>query len=132
MIHIRDKHNTRYTNQEYKGEHIKKSLRNISYYHGYKGYRFIKNKNNLINFNNFNEIVELNKFDMELKSLIYPKIMVLETAIKNHVLESIFQYTRKTDFESIYSEILTSYNEIQRSDYRNSNAYNNAYRKKVK
>lgn len=131
MIHIRDKHNIDIGTGVCKGGTHKKSLRNIGYYHGYKGYRFIKNKNNLINFNNFNEIVELNKFDMELKSLIYPKIMFLETAIKNHVLESIFQYTRKTDFESIYSEILTSYNEIQRSDYRNSNAYNNAYKKRL-
>ena len=52
----------------------KRKLRNLGYYHGYKGYRYIRNKSNPINFTDFNQIIALNKFDMELKSLFYPKI----------------------------------------------------------
>lgn len=38
------------------------ALRNIGYYHGFKGYRFIR-------------------FDMQLKTLFYPKVMFIENAL---------------------------------------------------
>lgn len=131
MKHMRVKHNIDIGTGVHNGGTHKKDLGNIGYYHGYKGYRFIKNKNNFINFNDFNEIVNINKFDMELKTLIYPKIMFLETSIKNHVLKSMFQYTKKTDFESIYKDILISYREIKRSDFRDNNRYQDEYKKRL-
>ncbi|WP_338627735.1 Abi family protein (plasmid) [Clostridium baratii] len=131
MKHMRIKHNIAIGNGVHKGGTHKKDLENIGYYHGYKGYRFIKTKNNVINFNNFNEIVNINKFDMDLKTLIYPKIMFLETSIKNHVLESMFQYTKKPDFESIYNNILISYREIRRNEFRNNQSYQTEYQKRL-
>lgn len=77
MRYLRNTHNI-----QIQGSTQKKKLKNIGYYHGFKGYRFIKNPNNSINYTDFNEIVALNKFDMDLKSLLYPKIMFLETALK--------------------------------------------------
>ena len=50
------------------------SLRNIGYYHGYKGYRFIRTPNQRIPFSSLDEVIALNKFDMQLKALIYPKV----------------------------------------------------------
>ena len=50
------------------------SLRNIGYYHGYKGYRFIRTPNQRIPFSSLDEVIALNKFDMQLKTLIYPKV----------------------------------------------------------
>ena len=64
MRYLRNTHNI-----QIQGSTQKKKLKNIGYYHGFKGYRFIKNPNNSINYTDFNEIVALNKFDMDLKSL---------------------------------------------------------------
>ena len=61
-------------------------LRNLGYYHGYKGYRFIKNPSHKIAFTNFDQVIAINEFDMQLKSLFYPKVMFIETALKNYVI----------------------------------------------
>lgn len=129
MKHMRDKHNIKIGAGVHKSGSHKKDLSNIGYYHGYKGYRFIKNINNIIDFNDFNEVVNINKFDMDLKALIYPKIMFLETAIKNHTLETIFNHIKKSDFESIYDNILVSYKEIKRCDFRSNESYQIGYKK---
>lgn len=131
MKHMREKHNIAIGTGVHRGGTHKKELGNIGYYHGYKGYRFIKNINTPIIFNDFNQIIDINKFDMNLKALIYPKIMFLETAIKNHVLESIFKHTKKSDFENIYEEILISYREIRRSDFRDNRRYQEEYKKRL-
>lgn len=87
----------------------KRKLRNLGYYHGYKGYRFIKNTSNPIVFSDFNEIIAINKFDMQLKTLLYPKIMFLETALKNYVLEIILNESHTSSFNTIYEKNLTEY-----------------------
>ena len=101
MRYLRNTHNI-----QIQGSTQKKKLKNIGYYHGFKGYRFIKNPNNSINYTDFNEIVALNKFDMDLKSLLYPKIMFLETALKNHVLNIILEESNSSSFFLIYEKIL--------------------------
>lgn len=93
MRYLRNTHNI-----QIQGSTQKKKLKNIGYYHWFKGYRFIKNPNNSINHTDFNEIVALNKFDMDLKSLLYPKIMFLETALKNHVLNIILEESNSSSF----------------------------------
>ena len=65
------------------------SLRNIGYYHGYKGYRFIRTPNQRIPFSSLDEVIALNKFDMQLKTIIYPKVMFIENALKSYVIEAI-------------------------------------------
>ncbi|MGL5764933.1 MAG: Abi family protein [Sarcina sp.] len=111
MKHMRDKHNIQIGTGVERGGRHKIELQNFGYYHGFKAYKFVKTTNNRLNISNFNEIVYINQFDMELKGLIYPKIMFLESAIKNHTLVSIFDHTKKIDFDSIYNELLTSYKE---------------------
>ena len=71
------------------GSTQKRKLRNIGYYHGYKGFRFIGKSTNAIPYTDFKELMAIYEFDMQLKSLLYPQLMFIETALKNYVLEEI-------------------------------------------
>lgn len=69
----------------------KRELKNLGYYHGYKGYRFAGIAKNRLHLQSFEQISSLNSFDMALKSLIYPRIIAVETALKNYTLEEVLQ-----------------------------------------
>ena len=62
----------------------KKRIEEPGYYHGYKGYRFAGIAKNRLHLQSFEQISSLNSFDMALKSLIYPRIIAVETALKNY------------------------------------------------
>ncbi len=100
------------------------NLRNIGYYHGYKGYRFIKNSKNKINFNNFSEIVALNKFDNDLKAILYPKVMFIENSLKSYVLESVLNESNSEYLDDIFSSCLTDYKKYVKGS--------ESYKKKIK
>lgn len=78
MRHLRDNHGI-----EISGSKQKRDLLNIGYYHGYKGYRFIGHSSNQIPYSDFDEVVGVYDFDTNLKTILYPRIMFIETAIKN-------------------------------------------------
>jgi abortive infection bacteriophage resistance protein len=84
------------------GSSQKRKLRNIGYYHGFKGYRFIRRPSQQITFSDFNEVLAINKFDMDLKALLYPQIMFIETALKNYVLEVVLYQAKTESFNIIY------------------------------
>ncbi|WP_409273325.1 Abi family protein [Neobacillus sp. SCS-31] len=115
MKYLRDTHGI-----QINGSHQKQKLRNIGYYHGFKGYRFIKQPNRRIIFTDFNEIMALNKFDMELKTLFYPQMMFIETALKNYMLEVIVKHARTDSFDQVYENHLTYYktHHIGSDDYK--------------
>lgn len=123
MKYLRDKHYI-----DINGSNHKTKLRNLGYYHGFKGYRFVKHTSNRLNFIDFNEVIAINKFDMDLKTLLYPKIMFLETAIKNYALEIVLQESKTNDFNEIFETLLT--------DYRNysvgSDRYKSAMQKRLR
>lgn len=48
-------------------------------------------------------------FDMRLKSLLYPQIMFLETAIKNYALEIIVDRAQSERFVDVYSKLMLDY-----------------------
>ena len=77
MRHLRDEHNI-----SINGSKNKRDLLNMGYYHGFKGYRFIGQSENRIQFSNFDEVVGIYEFDSNLNTLLYPRIMFIETAIK--------------------------------------------------
>ena len=112
MKHIRDNHNI-----SINGSRQKTNLINMGYYHGYKGYRFIKDVTNKPPYNDFEEITVVYKFDMKIKSLFYPHIMFIETAIKNRILETLVGYGNM-DLETVFNKHLTSYQQYQSSDNR--------------
>lgn len=82
MKYLRSKHNIAVKSNQ------AQDLRNMGYYHGFKGYRFIRVPSQRILFTSLDEIIALNKFDMQLKALFYPKVMFIENALKSYVIES--------------------------------------------
>lgn len=118
MRHLRDKHGI-----EINGSKQKKDLLNIGYYHGYKGYRFIGQANHQIPYTNFDEVVGVYEFDTNLKTLLYPRIMFIETAIKNYTLNTLIGIG-PVDFDFVFSHLL--------NDYKKENTGNSKYRDKMK
>jgi abortive infection bacteriophage resistance protein len=118
MRHLRDKHGI-----EISGSKQKKDLLNIGYYHGYKGYRFIGQANHQIPYTNFDEVVGVYEFDTNLKTLLYPRIMFIETAIKNYTLNTLIGIG-PVDFDFVFSHLL--------NDYKKENTGNSKYRDKMK
>lgn len=96
----------------------KRQLQNIGYYHGFKGYRFIREDKNRINFESFDEIVALNQFDMNLKSLFYPYVMCIETTLKNYAIEALLKHSKSDDFDDIYNISLTDYKNNSYRSYK--------------
>lgn len=73
------------------GSAQKRRLKNIGYYHGYKGYRFAGNASNRLPLTDFSQVAALYDFDTQLKALFYPRIMSIETALKNYTLEAVLR-----------------------------------------
>lgn len=102
------------------GSTQKRKLRYMGYFHGYKGYRFYGKPANQFNYTTFNELQAVYSFDMALKTLMYPKIMFLETTTKNYALEVILKRANSHRFADIYTKLLTNYKSfpIGNSDYK--------------
>lgn len=78
------------------GSKQKRQLINTGYYHGYKGYRFFKNSISKLPFSSYSEVYATIQYNSELKSLFYPKIMFIETAIKTlHLKEYLLIAVQK-------------------------------------
>ncbi|MEC1771964.1 Abi family protein [Schinkia azotoformans] len=118
MRHLRDTHGI-----EINGSKQKRDLLNIGYYHGYKGYRFIGHASNQIPYTNFDEVVGVYEFDTNLKTILYPRIMFIETAIKNYTLNTLIGIG-PVDFDFVFSHLL--------NDYKKENTGNSKYRDKMK
>ncbi|MCM1525539.1 MAG: Abi family protein [Ruminococcus sp.] len=91
----------------------KNELRYIGYFHGYKGYRYCNNPASLLPYNNFSQLKAVYDFDMRLKSILYPQIMFLETAIKNYALENIISEINSSLFDDVYTKLLNDYKAYQ-------------------
>lgn len=103
MKYLRDHHHISIkSNQSY-------DLRNVGYYHGYKGYRFIREPVNTIPLTDFSELLAINTFDMQLKTLFYPKMMFIETALKSYVIEAVLADCHSESLNTIFNNSLTHY-----------------------
>lgn len=87
----------------------KRQLRNTGYFHGYKGYRFFGTSLSRLPFTSYNEVYATIQYDSKLKSLLYSKMMFIETAVKNVALESILQYTKSESIQDMYDKAISSY-----------------------
>lgn len=92
------------------GSTQKRQLRNTGYFHGYKGYRFFKDSNKRIPFSSYEEINSTIVYDARLKSIIYSKMMFIETAVKNIALENILNYVKSESIQAMYDKAVSSYN----------------------
>lgn len=111
----------------------KKKLRYMGYFHGYKGYRYFNTPNTLLKYQNFNEIQAVYNFDMQLKSIMYSKIMFFETTIKNYALEVILKEAGSKRFADIYVNLLNDYQSypIGTKQYKQAMSKRMAVRNKV-
>lgn len=103
MRHLRDTHGIAIS-----GSKSKKDLLNMGYYHGYKGYRFIGQAQNTIAYTTFEEVTAVYQFDANLKTLFYPNIMFIETAIKNYTLDTLIGLG-PVDFDHVFTHLLNDY-----------------------
>ena len=103
------------------------ALRNIGYYHGFKGYRFIRNTRQQIPFSSLDEVIALNKFDLQLKTLFYPKVMFIENALKSYVIESVLKDSGSENLDVVFNRSVTDY----RSYAPGSNSYHKQYAKRM-
>jgi len=110
MMYLRDKKSIAIA-----GSNQKKKLKNIGYYHGYKGYRFYRKPSDPLNFSNFDELMAVYDFDMQIKSVFYSRLMFIETALKNRVLESILIDAQSEKFADVYSRVLNHHNDLSPS-----------------
>ncbi len=87
----------------------KLKLMNMGYYHGYKGCRYMGQPSNTIPYTKFDEFDAVYLFDTSLKTLFYPKVMAIETAQKNYVLEVMISRVNSASFLDIYNNLLDNY-----------------------
>lgn len=91
------------------GSRQKRMLRYMGYFHGYKGYRYCHSPSTLFAYQDFDELQAVYNFDMRLKAILYPKIMFLETTIKNYSLEIIMDKAQSKRFADVYSQLMKDY-----------------------
>ena len=91
------------------GSAQKRQLINTGYYHGYKGYRFFKDKNHRLPFLSYEEIYATIQYDTKLKSLLYARIMFIETAVKNIALNCILEQCNSENIQDMYDRVVSSY-----------------------
>lgn len=91
------------------GSSQKRQLMNTGYFHGYKGYRFFKTSQNRLPFISYAEIYATIQYDSALKSLLYEKVMFIETAVKNIALESILVHTKSENIQDMYEKVVSGF-----------------------
>ena len=87
----------------------KRQLINTGYYHGYKGYRFFGNAARRLPFTSYNEVYATIQYDSNLKSLLYGKMMFIETALKNIALKSILVNSNSESIKDMFDRVVSSY-----------------------
>lgn len=91
------------------GSSQKQQLINTGYFHGYKGYRFFVSSTNQLPFTSYNEINATIQYDTKLKSLLYGKMMFIETALKNIALNTIMAEIDSSSIYDMYDKAISSY-----------------------
>ena len=91
------------------GDSQKQQLINTGYFHGYKGYRFFVSSSNRLPFTSYDEISATIQYDTKLKSLLYGKIMFIETALKNIALNTIMTEIDSSSIYDMYDKAINSY-----------------------
>lgn len=107
MKHLRENHNIAIN-----GSKQKQLLITDGYFHGYKGYRFYKNPDRPITFENYDQVHAIIAFDSELKSILYPHVMFLETALKSVVTQTIIDYIEDDRIETMLDKAIVGYNKM--------------------
>lgn len=105
MRHIRECHNINVG-----GSPQKQALLNMGYYHGYKAVRYVKEERAKLDLSDFTEIAAIYNFDSSVKTLMYPILTKLETAIKNRIIDYLVS-SKISNIDDIYHDVLVGYKE---------------------
>lgn len=103
MRHLRD------NGIDISGSTQKRQLINTGYFHGYKGYRFFQSSNKQLPFKSYAEIYATIQYDTGLKSLLYGKVMFIETALKSIAINTILAETKSVSIHDMYDKAVGSY-----------------------
>lgn len=90
----------------------KRQLINSGYFHGYKGYRFFNTANKPIPFATYSDINATIKYDSDLKSLFYGRLMFIETAVKSIALERIMSDSGSENIQEMFRNVVSGYNNL--------------------
>ncbi|MFD1484701.1 Abi family protein [Lacticaseibacillus baoqingensis] len=104
MRHIRDKHSI-----DVGGSSDKRALLDMGYYHGYKAYRLTSN-NQKMELSEFRQVQAIYEFDSSVKSLLYPRMMRVETALKNRTI-AIVSNGIDPSIDAVFQTSLNRYKE---------------------
>lgn len=91
------------------GDTQKRQLINTGYFHGYKGYRFFGSSQRRLPFTSYDEVYATIQYDSDLKTLLYGKMMYIETAMKNVALESILVNADSEAIQDMYDTVVSGY-----------------------
>ena len=72
-------------------------------------------------------MIALNQFDLDLKSLFYPRIMFIENALKRYAIEAVLQDAKSENLDDISEKSITDYRFLK----KDSMAYHNSYSKRM-
>ena len=103
MKHLRD------NGVNINGSKQKIQLTNQGYYHSYKGYRFFKNSSRRLPITDYEQINLTFIYDSKLKSILYDKLMFIETALKNICLNIIATELDSDRLDVLYEKGVYSY-----------------------
>lgn len=74
------------------------------YYHGYKGYRFFREDSKKIPYTSFSQVVAVIEHDSNVKAMLYPNLMFIETALKNIVCNETVKGLEQSNFDYVCRE----------------------------
>ena len=117
------------------GSSQKRQLESYGYYHGYKGYRFFQNSAKRIPFTTFDEVVAVIQYDNQLKALLYPELMFIETALKNRICYEAVTGLKGSTFETVFQERMNddlSNNNVQEARLKLRNSIYNQLSKQYR
>lgn len=72
-------------------------------------------------------MIALNQFDLDLKSLFYPRIMSIENVLKSHAIEAVLKDAKSENLDEIFEKSITEYRFLK----KDSMAYHNNYSKRM-
>lgn len=105
----------------------KKQLEAYGYYHGYKGCRFVKKPENRIPYKDFQEVVAVIEYDNNLKAVLFPELMFVETAVKSMVCTEIVNGLSNGTFEHVFRERMCDHPEDSALQSRRLRLRNHIY-----
>lgn len=106
MRHIRDTHKI-----AVQGTKDKRALLEMGYFHGYKAFRIDKEVQPIA-VKSFKEIEAIYKLDSQLKALLYPVMMQVETSLKNRTI-AVVTRNRSPLIDDVFNDSLDRYREEQ-------------------